>query len=237
MMLTEGLRKGDLDGMVLPLITIDEYESKISDDKSIVVGFYVFEEDAAHDLSNFIERAPYMILDTDVSPAPTKDGYYVCFVEMQRSNDFGDSLTKLLSDLTLLTNVDDWQFTTVKLPKDKIVKLSDETLEKYVDSEPRHGEDNERKNVNEFFRDSSLSEVLLSESRLVLSRQSVSQMFQLIGILESPPQGAMDLSESASGACLRLQNLLGGPYNVHQIGAYTVVENYNSEKFLVLAQL
>ena len=237
MKLTEGLRKGDLDGMVLPLITIDEYESKISDDKSIVVGFYVFEEDAAHDLSNFIERAPYMILDTDVSPAPTKDGYYVCFVEIQRSNDFGTSLTKLLSDLTLLTNVEDWQFTTVKLPKDKIVKLNDDTLLKYVDSEPRHGEDKGRKNVNEFFRDSSLSEVTLSENKLVLSRRAVSQMFQLIDVVDAPPQGGMDLSESASGACLRLQNLLGGPYNVHQIGAYTVVENYNTEKFMILTQL
>ncbi len=237
MKLTEGLRKGDLDGMVLPLITIDEYESKISNDKSIVVGFYVFEEDAAHDLSNFIERAPYMILDTDVSPAPTKDGYYVCFVEIFRSNDFGASLTKLLSDLTLLTNVEDWQFTTVKLPKDKIVKLNDETLLKYVDSEPRHGEGKSQKSVNEFFRDSSLSEATLSESQLVLTRQAVSQTFHLIDVVDTPPQGAMDLSESASGGCLRLQNLLGGPYNVHQIGVYTVVENYNTEKFMVLTQL
>ena len=73
--LKEGMRENDLDDLVLPLITIDEYVSKIGDDKEvIVVGFFVEDEDPANDLSRFIDRSVTNILDTDVSPVPNEEG-------------------------------------------------------------------------------------------------------------------------------------------------------------------
>jgi hypothetical protein len=236
MRIDEGLRQGDLEGMVLPLITIDEYASKIDDASAIVVGFYVFEEDAAHDLSNFLERTPHMVMDTDVSPAPTKDGYYVCFVEMSRSADFPESLVELLQDVSRLTKNSEWQFTTVKLPKDKIEKLSQQAIEKSVDFLPKSKESTTKTAINEFFRDSSLHGVEHSGTELQLTRRGVIESFELVGYSDTAPTGAMNLSESAASRCLRLTSFLGGPYSVHQMGIYTVVENWNVQKFLILTE-
>jgi len=99
MKLTEGLRRGDLNHMILPLISIDEFLSKIDDRTVIVVAFYAYEEDPAHDLSNFIERSPTNVLDTDVSPAPTREGYYVTFVEIKRDQKFISKLLKILAEV------------------------------------------------------------------------------------------------------------------------------------------
>lgn len=234
MKLSEGLRSGDLDGLILPLLTIDEYASKIDDNKSIVVGFYVFEENAAHDLSNFVEREPYLVLDTDVSPAPTKDGYYVCFAELGRTPDFPEALMKVLSDVSRLCGIDNWQFTCAKLPKDKITELTDENLQKYVDCEVRDAHKQKEKDIMEFFQPSSLNRVVLENKQLKLLRRGVLNSFEFEDIGDLPPKGAVDLTESAAGQCLRLQNFLGGPYSVNRVGATIVVENFISKKFLIL---
>jgi len=234
MRLQEGLRRGDLQSLVLPLLTIDEYDSKIDDDKSIVVGFYVLEEDAAHDLSNFVEREPYMVLDTDVSPAPTKDGYYVCFAEFERTPDFPEALIKVLSDVSRLCEVENWQFTTVKLPKDKIMELSEESLRKHVDCEVRNPQKQKEKSLMEFFRDSALSSVVLEDKTLSLLRRGILHTHEFVSLGDILPQGAVDLTEAATGECLRLSNFLGGPYTVHKLGAELVVENWNTGKFLIL---
>jgi hypothetical protein len=147
-MIHEGLKKGDLDQLVLPLISIDQYQSKISDTTCIVLGFYCLEQDAAHDLSNFIERSPYLIQDTDVSPAPTKDGYYITFVEMDRTPDFVPALIDLLDEVTRLTNVDNWQFTSPLSEKDKILDVDEKNLEKYVNTQVH---DEKKKKIQEMF--------------------------------------------------------------------------------------
>ena len=79
--LNEGLRPDDLEDLVLPILSIDEYESKIEDD-GIVVGFYTQYKDPANDLNRFIQKSAIDILDSEVSPAPTEDGYFIVFVEL-----------------------------------------------------------------------------------------------------------------------------------------------------------
>ena len=59
--INEGLTMNALDGLITPMLSIDEYESKISDKRAIVVGFFVQEEDPANDLSNFIDRSSHPI--------------------------------------------------------------------------------------------------------------------------------------------------------------------------------
>lgn len=237
MNLKEGLRKGDLDGLILPLVTVDEYESKIGDDEAVVVGFYALEEDAAHDLSNFIERAPYMVLDTDVSPAPTKDGYYVCFAELNRTLDFPNALISLLNNITKLCNIDDWQFTTVNLPKDKIVPLTEKNLKKTVNCNVRETKNTDEQNVKRFFKHSSLQEVSCEDGQLTLSERAYTKTFQVDTLTNVVPQGPVDLSESGSSECRVLEKALAGPYSVHKLGERLVVENWNLQKFLVLTPL
>jgi hypothetical protein len=237
MKLSEGLRKGDLDGLILPLITVDEYESKIGDDQAVVVGFYVLEQDAAHDLSNFMERAPYMVMDTDVSPAPTKDGYYVCFVEINRTLDFPKALISLLNDITKLCNVEDWQFTTVKLPKDKIVPLTEKNLEKHVNCNPKESENNSEENVKRFFKHSSLNETHVNPGFIAFGDSKYKGKFKIVALTNQTPEGPVDLSETGSAQCRVLEQALAGPYSVHKLGAHLVVENWNLQKFLVLKPL
>ena len=65
--LLEGMREGDLEDLVLPMVTIDEYASKL-DENAIVLGFYVQDRDAAEDLNRFVQKSPVEMLDTEVSP-------------------------------------------------------------------------------------------------------------------------------------------------------------------------
>jgi hypothetical protein len=53
--LYEGMWSGDLADLVQPLVSIDEYASKI-DPNAIAVGFYVQDKDAADDLNRFIQK-------------------------------------------------------------------------------------------------------------------------------------------------------------------------------------
>jgi hypothetical protein len=234
MKLKEGLRRGDLEGLVLPLLTIDEYDSKISNDDSIVVGFYVFEQDAAHDLSNFVERAPYQILDTDVSPAPTKDGYYLCFVEINRTKSFPDALVTLLTDVTKLCNVQDWQFTALNLPRDKILPLTLENLQKHVSLDAKDIERSSNKSVLQFFKESALNDVQIHTNFITLHRQSTQAVYKSACVSSLQPEGAVALDESSAVECVVLEKLLGGPYSVHKINNALVVENWANQTFLTL---
>jgi hypothetical protein len=110
MKLTEGLRENDLEGLVLPVISIDQFESKIDDD-AIVIGFYVLYRDPATDLNRFIQKSAVDIIDTEVSPAPTEEGYYVVFVEVMRNEKFPEALLAILENIGNLVGFSNWQFT------------------------------------------------------------------------------------------------------------------------------
>jgi hypothetical protein len=55
--LNEGLRSGDLESYVSELFTVDQYRSKMGEDKDVIVlGFRVREKNPAIDMMEFIER-------------------------------------------------------------------------------------------------------------------------------------------------------------------------------------
>lgn len=232
--INEGLKAGDLENMILPLLTIDEYNSKIDNSKNIVVGFYVFEQNAAYDLSNFIERSPYLIQDTDVSPAPTKDGYYLTFAEIQRNPEFPKALDELLQEISLLCKIKNWQFTAPNLKEDQICDLSKKHLEQYIDIKIH---DPKLKNIEEcfeFFADSMLTDILLEGTHLQIKKWNTIHDFHFVEITKNTPCGVFHLDESSASACLVIERLLGGPYSVHYIGNNIVIENVVLDKFLIL---
>lgn len=114
--INEGLFSNDLAGLVLPLISIYEYEPKIEKD-AIVVAFYVKEANAAEDLSVFIEKSAIDgILDCEVSSAPDEDGDYLVFVEL--SKDVKTStIIHVVKLINHLCDVKNWKFEAYKLPK------------------------------------------------------------------------------------------------------------------------
>lgn len=231
--LTEGLKRGDLNGMVLPMLSIDEFASKIDDRTVIVVAFFCFEEDPAHDLSNFIERSPVNVIDTDVSPAPNKEGYYLSFVELKRNKLFPEKLMQLLTEINNLTDVEEWQFTSYKLPKGKIVELSPKTIEQYVDLKP-HAETPTEK-LQEFFHMSSLQDFILEDHHLTLARAGITHEYHVVKLYEnSLPQVGMCMESNAVSAAMRLQRMLEGSYQVHAVHDGLLVENTQTDQFLHL---
>lgn len=130
-----GLLGGDLDFLIVPLIEIDTFESKISNARAIVVAFYVFEEEPAKDLERFIEKGSVSVLDTETSPAPTENGYYVVFVEIKRDKNFPKSLMEIIESANNLTNITEWQFKT--LNDEIIYDLTEENLTQQVNLDPK----------------------------------------------------------------------------------------------------
>jgi len=105
----EGLRPGDLENLVLPEITVDDFEPKSgSPENIVVVSFYAKDLEPANDLASFIERGAHDILDTEVSPAPDEDGNYLIFVEMNRDDSLMESFMKILQDIKKIVNIDSW---------------------------------------------------------------------------------------------------------------------------------
>lgn len=134
--ITEGLQTHDLDYLIMPLISIDEYESKIDDRKAIVVGFYVTDSDPANELSKFIEKGVVPVLDTEVSPAPTEDGYYLVFIEMDRDDKFVKNILKLTDSITNLTNIDSWEFSPYHSDDDENFPLTAKDLKQQINLDP-----------------------------------------------------------------------------------------------------
>jgi hypothetical protein len=98
-----------LEDLVLPEITVDDFEPKSgSPENVVVVSFYVKDLDPAQDLASFIERGAHNILDTEVSPSPDEEGNYLVFVEMHRDETLTDSFMKILEDIKKIVSIDKW---------------------------------------------------------------------------------------------------------------------------------
>jgi hypothetical protein len=134
MILNEGLREHDLEGLVSPLISIDQFESKIDDD-AIVVAFYVKYKDPALDLNRFVQKSAVNVLDTEVSPAPTESGSYVVFVELLRNERFPATLESILENLAELVDEHQWKFVAYGVKG--VHELTTENVESMVRLQPQ----------------------------------------------------------------------------------------------------
>ena len=116
----EDLRAGDLVDMVKNMIEIDTYKPKI-DPKNVVVAFFVQEENAAYDLSHFIEFSSDEVEDTEVSPAPNRAGYYVVYIEFGPVN-IAKKVYEMLKAVTYLTDIEKWSYLAYKKKGYVIIK-------------------------------------------------------------------------------------------------------------------
>ena len=138
--LSEGVEMGDLARLVQPILSIDEFRSKMGEDKDIiVVGFTVMGKSPADDIVSFIEKSYDWILDADVSSGETEDGNYMVFAEFERTKSAPSHIMSMITDLVNLTDqeVKDWQFTYYKhstgipLTEENLVKTMLLTPESY----------------------------------------------------------------------------------------------------------
>ncbi len=106
--INEGMWANDLEDLLQPIVSIDEYESKV-DDSAIAIGFFVNDADAAADLNRFIQKSAVPIIDSDVSPAPDQRGYYIVFAELPGNDRFIQNLQHVCQEVGQLGGVEDWK--------------------------------------------------------------------------------------------------------------------------------
>lgn len=132
-MLLENLFAGDLDGVLHPVISIDDFESKI-DENTIVIAFYLKNEESAEDLSVFLERSAISrILDTEVSSSTNKNGDFIVFVELDNSSKDNELLTDVIMDVvrvcsTLIKPDTSWRIKNIRTFGNKLYRLTPENV-------------------------------------------------------------------------------------------------------------
>lgn len=103
--INEGLEQNDLARLITPELHIDEYKSKMGNDKDIVVlSFKVAGREPAEDLVNFIEKGYEWVLDADVSAGELDDGDFLVFVECDREPAVAENVMAMLKDILNLTS-------------------------------------------------------------------------------------------------------------------------------------
>jgi len=105
------LKYNELQDLVLPKLSIDEFSPKTGDNNDVIVlGFYVKDKEPAKDLSHFIENGAYEILDVENSPASNDEGEYMVFVEVDRNDKFFDLTEKIVEDLGNIMEISNWKY-------------------------------------------------------------------------------------------------------------------------------
>ena len=111
-LVNEGLKAGDLDGVVSKRFSVDQFKSKMGDDKYIMVlAFTVDGMAPAKDLERFAETGYKEVLDADATPGTLEDGKHRVFVEFARVEAVDQHIRKFLDDLKKLTNIEIFEFT------------------------------------------------------------------------------------------------------------------------------
>jgi GNAT superfamily N-acetyltransferase len=126
--LSEGLRRGDLEDQVLPMISFDEYESNFGD-TALTIAFYIHGKDAATDFNKFLQKSHVNFLTTDISPSQDKDGYYAVFVEFKIDDKLIANFFDIIEEVNNLTLIEEWQ---IHLNNRELMALSKKALEFYI---------------------------------------------------------------------------------------------------------
>ena len=104
------LQHKDLEDLLSEVIEIDSDKSKMGDDADIVtVTFSTITQEAANDLSGFIERGYEFVLDADVTSSEQADGTYKVFVELERDRNSAKNIMELANGVQNLTGLENLQ--------------------------------------------------------------------------------------------------------------------------------
>jgi len=148
--LREGLESGDLEKLISPKISIDEYKSKMgSDEEIVVISFTIQGKEPALDLVNFVEKSYDWVIDADVSSGEIFDGSYIAFIEADRDPAIAEQIIELLEDLKNLTehDVSDWNIYYAKTKKSLTPDL--ESLKAGIPGTPSEYQKIDRNQKNE----------------------------------------------------------------------------------------
>lgn len=237
--LNEGMRAGDLEDLVLPLLSVDEYESKVDDD-AIVFGFYVNDHDAAQDLNRFIQKSPTVILDTDVSPAPDQQGYYLVFVELLNNDRLGENIGAILEEVSPLVRIDNWQMRIRGV--DRLVAFSESAVISHFEKIEKEERDEFAESVMSFLQPSQVEKVMAKGDQLVLEGYGYRQEFDIVAFgpldrITSNRELIIEHSDVGFEAAVRGSRMgrrLGEGWTVASVGGLNLLSRADSENALLL---
>ena len=178
MKIYEGLKAGDLEGVVSPRFSIDQYKSKMGDDKNILVlGFVVDGQAPAKDLERFAEVGYNSILDADATPGTLEDGKHRVFIEFARKPEVIKQISGFLEDLKKLTNIEEFEYTYHKGQNPTMVSAG--TMGEAVPTTPEAYEQrvNEMKvsEARKFFDRYDMMECKITESTMTVRKTGAGQ--------------------------------------------------------------
>lgn len=231
--LFEGLRSGDLQDMIYPVFTVDQFKSKMGEDKNVVVvAFKAKEKMPAIDLMEFIEKGYKFVLDADMSTGEERDGRYSVFVELERTPQVPNQILELLNGVGQLTKCEDWQF---KYFKDE--NLYETTLENLSQCIPL--DENlytskmhslKESKIKEFFNQGS-TDITISENNVITFTRPFSGpidakllAFGPYDKIKNQLQGKINLDETSQSQVFFLTKFLGN-YEIEKVADKFLIRN------------
>lgn len=139
--LTEGLVKGDLEGIVLPRVSVDEYVPADPETDNIVIAFFIKgEPKATLPVKNFAEHSKG-VLSTDYGDSETVVNTQIVYVEFDRENLDPEDIDTLVTQVAMLANLQADDFTMTFPHTNKKFPYDMKLMQRYFKSR------NERKNL------------------------------------------------------------------------------------------
>ena len=239
-LVNEGLKAGDLEGVVSKRFSVDRFKSKMGEDRNIMVlAFSVDGQAPAKDLERFAETGYKDVLDADGTPGTLEDGKHRVFVEFERKEGVDRAIYKFLEDLKKLTNIETFEFTYHKRTNPfeataanlaSILPLTPEAYTQKINS-LRLGE------VKDFFDKFQMMEFKLDNNIVTIKKQNADTLkFELHAYGETKmimnEVKAFKLDTDAMSECMWFTKYFG-PYQIAKTTEDRFIFSKNGESVLM----
>ena len=220
-LVNEGLKAGDLEGVVSKRFSVDQFKSKMGEDRNIMVlAFSVDGQAPAKDLERFAETGYKEVLDADATPGSLEDGKHRVFIEFARVESVDQHVRKFLDDLSKLTNIETFEFTYHKdtQPFEASMKNLSNILPRTPEAYTQKIQSMKLGEVKTFFDKFQMMEFKLDNNIVTIKKQNADRLkFELHAFgstnMVMNEIKAFKLDESAMSECLFLTKYFG-PYQI-----------------------
>jgi hypothetical protein len=220
-LVNEGLKAGDLEGVVSKRFSVDQFKSKMGEDRNIMVlAFSVDSLAAAKDLERFAETGYKEVLDADATPGTLEDGKHRVFIEFARVEKVDQHVRRFLDDLSKLTNIESFEFTYHKrtVPFEASAKNLADILPRTPEAYNQKINSLKLGEIKDFFDKFQMMEFKLDNNIINVKKQNADNLkfelhaFGTTSMIMNEVK-AFKLDESAISECLFLTKYFG-PYQI-----------------------
>ena len=245
------LKENDLAGVLLPKLSIDEFEPKTGEKENIsVLGFYVTEESAGEDLANFINKSTFDYRDVEVSPNPTEDNEFMVFVEFDRNETLIPTIMELINDIGHVSGKLEWK--AKPLLSEDPINLEAGMLETWVatssedymtkedyDSKQQQEEQDRVDSIQNFLTDNTNADVVLKDNILKLKDYKYSVNLEFINYgegkltLEESGLSELAIDSDFDFSLMKQLNSMKGNLSIVPINKHIVFHNPATDQVLI----